>query len=267
VIFRFEKLALVSIMVSVIFITLGHTMFDATAEAEPTHEVAQGCNRKAFVVLLDVGHTPEAPGAISARGVTEFSFNLHLSTSILRRLKSRGFVNTHRLIMTGGKENLHQRSARAQELGAKLLLSLHHDSVQQEYLQQWQFAGEQHSFSDEFSGYSLFVSKKNPFFSLSLAFAEMLGGQLRGKGMHFSRHHAEQVDGERRTILDPLNGIYQFDDLIVLKSAEYPAVLFEAGIIANRREELELRRLRFRNKAADAVTRAVEAFCSWEEIG
>jgi N-acetylmuramoyl-L-alanine amidase len=43
-----------------------------------------GCNKSTFQIALDVGHSPAAPGAISARGVTEYSFNLRLAGVIER---------------------------------------------------------------------------------------------------------------------------------------------------------------------------------------
>ena len=51
-----------------------------TAYAEP--QPANGCKRAAaFRVIIDVGHTEKAPGAISARGVPEFVFNLNLPSA------------------------------------------------------------------------------------------------------------------------------------------------------------------------------------------
>ena len=38
------------------------------------------CNRAAFRVIVDVGHSVEAPGARSARGAAEYEFNLRLAT-------------------------------------------------------------------------------------------------------------------------------------------------------------------------------------------
>jgi len=42
----------------------------------------------------------------------------------------------------------------------------------------------------------------------------------------------------RRELLDPTAGVYRYDQLIVLKSTQMPAFLFEAGSIVNRDEEL-----------------------------
>src|SRR5262249_20799071 len=49
-----------------------------------------GCNKSTFQIALDVGHSPAAPGAISARGVTEYSFNLRLTGVIERTLMAHG---------------------------------------------------------------------------------------------------------------------------------------------------------------------------------
>jgi hypothetical protein len=39
---------------------------------------ASKCDRSRFRVVVDVGHTVQAPGALSARGVPEYHFNLRL---------------------------------------------------------------------------------------------------------------------------------------------------------------------------------------------
>src|SRR5215207_8274653 len=59
----------------------------ARAEARPT----DGCKRATFRVIIDVGHTEKSPGAISARGVTEFVFNLNLAKRIEQQLLAAGF--------------------------------------------------------------------------------------------------------------------------------------------------------------------------------
>src|SRR3954469_2293316 len=56
--------------------------------AEPRH--AEGCRRAAFRVIIDVGHTEQAPGATSARGVSEFAFNVNLARRIEQQLVAAG---------------------------------------------------------------------------------------------------------------------------------------------------------------------------------
>jgi N-acetylmuramoyl-L-alanine amidase len=83
--------------------------------------------------------------------------------------------------------------------------------------------------------------------------------------MKFSTHHYENVQGERRQILDPARGVYRFDELVVLKATKAPAVLLEAGVIVNRDEELVLASTERQEEISAAVLRAVTRFCGEEQ--
>src|SRR5205823_9213685 len=134
--------------------------------------VATRCDPSKFRIVLDVGHTAESEGAISARNVAEFVFNLRLAKRIEEKLKAEGFAET-KLLLTGGKarRSLVNRVAAANNLRADLFLSIHHDSVPNKLLEDWEFEGKKSHFSDRFSGYSIFVSRDNPDFKASFAFA------------------------------------------------------------------------------------------------
>src|SRR6266702_8860960 len=56
--------------------------------------VAARCEPSKFRIVLDVGHTAESEGAISARNVSEFVFNLRLAKRIEQKLKAEGFAET-----------------------------------------------------------------------------------------------------------------------------------------------------------------------------
>ena len=62
-------------------------------------------------------------------------------------------------------------------------------------------------------------------------------------------------------------GIYNGDVLYVLRGADVPAVLFEAGFICNHREEIELSRARYRRKPARLVAAAVIEFFVHQRCG
>src|SRR5258708_20025237 len=53
-----------------------HSGWAAPASGAGKKPAASACDRPAFRVVVDVGHTAESPGAISARGVYEYGFNL-----------------------------------------------------------------------------------------------------------------------------------------------------------------------------------------------
>jgi N-acetylmuramoyl-L-alanine amidase len=134
--------------------------------------------------------------------------------------------------------------------------------VQERYLEAWRFAGTPRRFSDRFSGFSIFVSRASPQFEESLAFARALGRSLVAAGLGFSSHHAERIAGESRDILDGEAGVFEFRNLRVLKQSAAPAILFEAGIIVNRAEEMELASPARRQLAAAAIVEAVTAMCA-----
>ena len=189
------------------------------------------------MIALDVGHSWRKPGAVSARGTKEFTFNRALAEIVVKILQKQGFRVSLNGI-DGTLDDLYARPRLAN--GADFLLSIHHDSVQPQYLKPWTVDGKPRRYSDRFSGFSLFVSRRNPRFEQSLACASALGAALRAAGFTPSTHHAEPIPGENRPFADRENGVHEFDDLVVLRAATPPAVLFEAGIIVNRADELRL---------------------------
>ena len=225
--------------------------------------VALKCDPSKFRVVLDVGHTTEAPGAMSARNVPEFDFNVRLAKRIEERLKSEGFVETSLLVTEGkAKPSLWKRVAAANRSSAKLLLSIHHDSVPDSFLEEWDFEGTKSHFSDRFTGYSLFVSRRNPLFETSLKFGKLLGKQLKTQGLQYARQYTQAFMGRyRRKLLDKDAGVYRFDDLVVLRWSRIPAVLLEAGSIINRDEELAMNSPERQDMISAAVTAAVKQFC------
>lgn len=226
--------------------------------ALPAHAA---CHPQRFVVAVDVGHTPEQPGAISARGITEFAFNLALARTVSTTLLDHGFAVKPIIVTGAGKSQLAARVEKANAMAPDLLVSIHHDSVQPHYLERWDVGGRRLSYSDRFEGFSLFVSKANTDYRRSLRFATLIADELLGKGLSFTTHHAEKIKGENRKFADAKRGIYEFPGLRVLRDTQAPAVLLEAGIIVNRQEEVELASPDRRKLVADAVTKAVRAMC------
>lgn len=193
---------------------------------------------QAQTVAVDVGHYNEEPGAISARGRPELEFNRELAKEIGSAVRKRG-LRTVVIGADGLMARLIGRTAAAAE--ADFFLSVHHDSVQPYLLDVWEFGGEPRLYSDKYSGFSLFVSRKNPSVEASLACASAIGAALRQAGFKPSLYHADPVPGEGKPFADRTNGVHYYDNLIVLKTARSPAVLLEAGVIVNREEEMKMR--------------------------
>jgi N-acetylmuramoyl-L-alanine amidase len=235
----------------------------ATAPAKADTPVRSACNRADFRVIIDVGHTAGNPGAKSARGVYEYEFNLALSQLIEQKLREAGFAKTVLLITTDNKRRaLFERVQRAHTMHGDLFLSIHHDSVPDRFLKNWDFGGQQLSYSDRFKGHSIFVSQDNGDYRGSVQFAKILGEQLKERGLKYTPHYTESFMGSRRRILvDADTGVYRYDQLIVLRSTHIPAVLLEAGSIINRDEELAMATPERRGAITAAAVDAIVGFC------
>lgn len=221
------------------------------------------CEMPKFRIVVDVGHTPDSYGALSARNDPEFGFNFVLAKLITAKLKSEGFAET-RLLVTDGKArpSLFKRVGAANEGRADLFLSVHHDSVPDTLLETWEFDGAKSYFSDRFSGHSLFVSRQNPHFATSLMLARMIGRQLKELGLHYASQYTLPLMGRyRRQLLDKDVGVYRYDGLIVLSRTRSAAVLLEAGSIINRDEEMEMNSAERHEAVAGAVAAAMRKFC------
>jgi N-acetylmuramoyl-L-alanine amidase len=233
----------------------------AASAAKPD---ASGCGRAGFRVLLDVGHSAQVPGATSARGVPEYDFNLRLGQAIEKALVRAGFRSTSLLITPGpARAGLFARVERANTWPADLVISVHHDSVPEWFLETWTHGGREARFSDRFAGHSVFVSSANGEAQASLLFAQLLGRELKLQGLRFTPHYTRpDMDWRRRELLDPETGVYRYDQLVVLRDTKVPTVLFEAGSIINRDEELLMSSPERQGKIAAAVTDAVRLFCA-----
>ena len=235
----------------------------AAATPSVSKSAATSCDPAKFRILLDVGHTAQSEGAISARNVAEFTFNQRLARRIEEKLKAEGFAET-RLLVTEGKArpSLVKRVTAANNLHADLFLSIHHDSVPDKFLENWEFEGKKSHFSDRFSGYSVFISRDNPDFKTSLAFAELVAKEIKAKGLQYARQYTQAIMGHyQHPLLNRETGVYSYDQLVVLRSTRMPAVLLEAGSIINRDEELKMDSAEHRDLISGAVATAAKEFC------
>ena len=221
---------------------------------------AAPCRTSPYVVALDIGHTRAQPGATSARGVPEFEFNLQLA-GVMRAALVRAGFGVVMIGESGAALQLAQRTRLAAAQRADLFLSVHHDSVQPQYLLPWNVGGVARVHTKHARGYSVFVSAGSARGRENIGFGRAVGAALRRAGFTPSLHHAEPIAGEGRVVLDGAAGLYRFDELLVLRTAAMPAALLEAGVIVNRDEEALLSTSAVRERMAGAVVTAVGAVC------
>jgi len=257
-----RQIAAVSIALLSLILFVGAAWSEGAGGA-PKKRGAAKCDRAQFRVILDVGHSVEAHGAMSARNVAEYDFNFRLAWEIQQGLIQDGFTKTVLLVTDGAAmSSLVKRVANANQLSAKLFLSIHHDSVPDSFLEDWEYEGVPSHFSDRFSGHSLFVSYENPYLKASLLFGRILGNQLKQRGLQYARQYMQEFMGRyQRELLDADAGVYRYDKLVVLRATQMPAVLLEAGSIINRDEEMLMNAPEHRAVISAAVTTAIEMFC------
>ncbi|MEO8411352.1 MAG: N-acetylmuramoyl-L-alanine amidase [Propionivibrio sp.] len=207
-------------------------------------------------VALDVGHTLTASGAVSARGGREFDFNRVLAGKVTTALTERG-LTVRPINFDGRIASLAERPQQA--AGSDFFLSIHHDSVQEYLLENWEWAGRPQSYSDRHIGFSFFVSHDNPDLATSLRCASAMGARLRRLGFVPATHHADSLAHHPRPYADVANAVHYYDNLVVLYRTSLPAVLFEAGVIKHRAEEMALRDPALQERMADALATGIAA--------
>ena len=211
------------------------------------------------IVAIDVGHTRASPGAISVTGRPEYEFNLEIAKRLEAKLRETGTIKPF-LIVSEKPRSLPERTRIAASRKADLFVSIHHDSAQDKYLEERETEdGETQRYTDKFSGYSVFVSRKNPRYDESLDLARRIGRAMRAD-FKFATHHNEAIPGENRPIVDRDAGVYAFDDLVVLKTASMPAVLVECGVIVNPAEEKLLRTEDWQVRIMAALVRGIRDY-------
>lgn len=223
-----------------------------------TLAIAFPCLAKSTRVAVDAGHSTAHPGAMGAYGQPEFGFNAALATTLTEWLSAQG-IAVIKIGHDGNMLDLKKRTQLANAAGADFFLSIHHDSVQPQYLKPWQWQGKNFQSTDHASGFSLFVSRQNPQLASSLRCASEMGKALKQEGFQPSQHHAEAVEGENKAWADQSNGVFYYDNLVVLKTAAMPAVLLEAAVIANRQDAEKAEKPEFRKRMAAAITNGLRA--------
>lgn len=131
--------------------------------------------------------------------------------------------------------------------------------MQPELLEAWEWQGARLTFSDRHAGFSLFVSHDSPDLETSLRCASAIGARLRRLGFVGATHHADSLARRPRPYADMQNTVHYYDNLVVLYRTTLPAVLFEAGVIKHRDEELALLDPVRQERMADAIASGIAA--------
>jgi N-acetylmuramoyl-L-alanine amidase len=201
------------------------------------------------LIAIDVGHGGKDGGATSARGLPEFAFNREFAGVLAGVMRERG-QDVREINFAGDIGSLIARPVQA--AGSDFFISIHHDSIGEAWLKPWLWEGTEQTYTEVKRGYGIFVSAQSPDLETSLRCASSIGAMLRRAGFAPSTWH-----GRKHLAADAENGVWYYDNLVVLYRTTLPAVLFEAGVIKHREEELELADPERQARMADALATGI----------
>ena len=113
--------------------------------------------------------------------------------------------------------------------------------MQEKLLSTWTYDGVERRYSDRFAGFSLFVSRENPGWKKGLRCASAIGAALiKARLQTVALSCRSDLSAKTVRLPTSANGVHYYDHLAVLRHAHMPALLFEAGVIVNRDEEIQM---------------------------
>jgi len=253
-----------------VVITAGSRSSDAAAQSSLTVNLPPAASDRIYgspaakgrpIVVIDAGHGGRDPGAISVSGqVREKELTLVLAQALRDELVKRGRV---RVAMTRDNDSyltLEDRAAVARRLSAAMFVSVHIDSAANPLAR----GASVYSLSDVASDAE----------AAGLAERENAGDGQGARGgtvemmladLSMRSHMSASADLASRLVHKAAGRVelrpnpHRFASFHVLRRAEAPAVLFEAGYLSNADDELLLRDPAERAKMVLALAQAIEA--------
>jgi N-acetylmuramoyl-L-alanine amidase len=262
--------ALAAAAVAALGFALAGRSSDAAAQASLTVNLPPPASDRIYaspvakgrpIVVIDAGHGGRDPGATSVSGqVREKELTLALAQAVRDALVKRGRV---RVAMTRDDDRyltLDERAAVARRLGAAMFVSVHIDSAPNPLAR----GASVYSLSD--------IASDSEAARLAARENEGAGGGPRSNSvgailadlamrsqMSASADLAARLVGKAAGRVELRPNPHRFAAFHVLRRADTPAVLFEAGYLSNADDEVMLRNPEERAKMVLALAQAIEA--------
>ena len=213
------------------------------------------------IVVIDAGHGGSDPGATSVSGqVHEKDLTLALARELRDALVERGRV---RVAMTRDDDRyltLDDRAAVVQRLGASTFVSLHMDSAPNPLARGATIYSLSDVASDAEAAQAAAADNRGAASDAAGGtVAAMLSDLSMRDQMNASAEFAARVAGKSAGRFELRPQPHRFADFHVLRRADAPAILFEAGYISNADDELLLRDPQHRKAIVLALAQAIEA--------
>jgi len=254
---------------AIVFVLVGRGS-DAAAQSSLTVNLPPAASDRIYaspiakgrpIVVIDAGHGGRDPGATSVSGqVHEKDLTLVLSQALRDELVKRGRV---RVAMTRDDDRyltLDDRAAVARRLNAAMFVSIHIDSAANPLAR----GASVYSLSDVASDAEAATLAARENGSVdggqnSGAVDTMLADLAMRSQMSASADLASRLVGKAAGRVELRPNPHRFAAFHVLRRADAPAVLFEAGYLSNADDELLLREPTTRAKMVLALAQAIEA--------
>ncbi len=213
------------------------------------------------IVVIDAGHGGRDPGAISVSGgVREKELTLALAETLRDELVKRGRV---RVAMTRDDDRyltLDDRAAVARRLNAAMFVSIHIDSAGNPLAR----GASVYSLSDVASDTeaAALAARENAGADQTPGFGSVetiLADLAMRSQMSASAGLASRLVSKAAGRVELRPNPHRFAAFHVLRRADAPAVLFEAGYLSNADDELMLRNPNERGKIVLTLAQAIEA--------
>lgn len=223
------------------------------------------------VVVIDPGHGGIDGGTVSVSGVAEKEVVLNFARELRKALEKTGRYDVHMTREDDTFVSLGKRVRIARSHKADLFIAIHADSLRQRNVR----GATVYTLSEKASDAeaAALAEKENASdfiggIDLGEDLDEEVSGILMDLALRETKNHS--IYFARRVVkslgpVTPLNSRpVRSAGFKVLKAPDVPSVLLELGYLSNRHDEKNLVSAKWRHKAANAVSDAIDAFFSPE---
>jgi N-acetylmuramoyl-L-alanine amidase len=262
--------AVAIVAAAIVLLATGRRGGDAATDASLTVNLPPAASDRIYaspaargrpIVVIDAGHGGRDPGATSVSGeVREKQLTLVVAQALRDELVKRGRV---RVAMTRDDDRyltLDERAAVARRLNAAMFVSIHIDSAANPLAR----GASVYSLSDvasdaEAAGLAARENAGEDQGARGGAVDMMLADLAMQSQMSASADLASRLVNKAAGRVELRPNPHRFAAFHVLRRADTPAVLFEAGYLSNADDELLLRNPEERAKMVLALAQAIEA--------
>lgn len=218
------------------------------------------------VVVLDPGHGGIDSGAVADDGLTEKAITLKFGLALARKLRAGGILEP---VLTRDDDtflSLSERMEVARRLHAKLFISIHADTVRQDYVRGATVYTLSEDASDALAA-ALAAQENRSDVLAGLAIedqpddvADILVDLAQRETRNLSVRFAKTLVGDMDETFTLNSNPWRRASFKVLKAPEVPSVLLELGYLSNAKDEALFRSEEWPEKEAETIARAIEGF-------